>query len=374
MSEIETAGEEGRKPLPRLVKRAGLLVLLLVLAGALAWFWHYRNTARFVQETNDATLQADQVTIAAKLAGYVRAVPVAENQTVAAGTLLAEIDPVDIETRLAAADAGIASALAARNASLASRSEAETGIAQARASLQAAEAGLALGAREVARYRPLVAAGAEPAERLSQLTANRDKALADVAAARAALVSAQRRVESISADTARLSAQAGSARVERQAANNDLAATRLTAPIAGRVANRSVRPGQFVQPGLRLMTIVPGQDIYVVANFKETQLGLMRPGQAAKIHVDALPGVTFTGSVESITPGTGANFSLIPPQNATGNFTKIVQRVPVRIRIDAGPAARRVLVPGLSLVVEVDTRTAKGDLDAIRDEQHRAAR
>ena len=371
MSEIESAGGEGRKPLSARVKAAGFLVLLLALAAALVWYWHYRTTARFLQETNDAAIQADQVAIAAKLAGYVRTVPVAENQTVAAGALLAEIDPVDVETRLAAADAGIASAMAARGASLASRSEAEAGIAQARASLQAAETGLALGSREVNRYRPLVAAGAEPAERLSQLTAQRDKAQADVAAARAALISAQRRVASISADTARLAAQAGSARVERQAANNDLAATRLTAPIAGRVANRSVRAGQFVQAGMRLMTLVPGQDIYVVANFKETQVGLMRPGQPAKIHADALPGVTFTGSVESITPGTGSNFSLIPPQNATGNFTKIVQRVPVRIRIDAGPAARRVLVPGLSLQVEVDTRTGERDLDAIRAEQQR---
>ena len=371
MSEIESAVGEGRKPLSARVKAAGFLVLLLVLTAGLVWYWHYRSTARFLQETNDASIQADQVAIAAKLAGYVRTVPVADNQAVAAGTMLAEIDPVDIETRVAAADAGIASAMAARGASLASRSEAEAGIAQTRASLQAAEAGLALGSREVDRYRPLVAAGAEPAERLSQLIAQRDKAQADVAAARAALVSAQRRVDSISADTARLAAQAGSARVERQAANNDLAATRLTAPIAGRVANRSVRPGQFVQPGMRLMTLVPAQDLYVVANFKETQVGLMRPGQHAKIHVDALPDVTFTGSVESITPGTGANFSLIPPQNATGNFTKIVQRVPVRIRINAGPAARRVLVPGLSVQVEVDTRTARDDLDAIRAEQRR---
>ena len=120
------------------------------------------------------------------------------------------------------------------------------------------------------------------------------------------------------------------------------------------------------------MTIVPSQEIYVVANFKETQVGLMRPGQQARIQADALPGVEFSGTVASITPGTGANFSMIPPQNATGNFTKIVQRVPVRIRIDAGPAARRVLAPGLSVTVEVDTRTARDDLDAIRAEQERS--
>lgn len=354
------------------IRRVTLLVLFGVMLGGIAYYLHYRSTLRFLQETNDATIQADQVAIAAKLGGYVRSVAVADNQAVAAGALLAEIDPLDFQTRVAAADAGIVTALAAQNASLASRAEAEAGIAQARASVQAADAGLALANREVARYRPLVAAGAEPAERLSQHIASRDRAIADVAAARAALVQAQRRVASISADTRRLAAQAGAAQVERQAANNDLAATQITAPIAGRVANRSVRPGQFIQPGMRLMTIVPSQEIYVVANFKETQVGLMRPGQLARIEADALPGVEFSGTVASITPGTGANFSMIPPQNATGNFTKIVQRVPVRIRINAGPAARRVLAPGLSVTVEVDTGAARGDLDAIKAEQERS--
>ncbi|OYZ41344.1 MAG: multidrug ABC transporter permease, partial [Novosphingobium sp. 16-62-11] len=125
--------------------------------------------------------------------------------------------------------------------------------------------------------------------------------------------------------------------------------------------------------GQRLMTIVPTEAIYVEANFKETQIGLMRAGQPVTVHVDALPDVDFHGTVESITPGTGANFSLIPPQNATCNFTKIVQRVPVRIRINAGPESRKVLVPGLSLTVEVDTRAAKSSLDAIRKEQEQVA-
>ena len=133
-----------------------------------------------------------------------------------------------------------------------------------------------------------------------------------------------------------------------------------------------MRVGQFVQPGQRLMTIVPVQAIYIEANYKETQIGLMRPGQPATIEVDALPGVEFHGSVDSITPGTGATFSLIPPQNATGNFTKIVQRVPVRIRIDAGPEARRVLVPGLSLRVDVDTSAARGAIHQISAEEKRS--
>ena len=349
----------------------GALAILLV-GGAGGWLYHDRY-GRYFEDTNDAAIQADQVAISSKLAGYVRAVPVRDDQQVSAGALLAEIDPIDYSTRLSAAEADIAASLAAENATRASRAEAEAGVVSARAQLRSAEAGLAYAVREVDRYRPLVANKAEPAAMLSQLTANRDRAEAEAASARAALMQAERRVASIGAQGAQQAAQAEAARVQRQAAANDLSATRLTAPIAGRVASRSVRVGQFVQPGMRLMTLVPAQDLYVVANFKETQVGLMRPGQPATIHVDALPGVTFAGAVVSVTPGTGANFSLIPPQNATGNFTKIVQRVPVRIRIDAGPAARRVLVPGMSLEVEVDTRAAHREVDAIRAEQERGA-
>lgn len=356
------------------LKRGALAVgVLAVVAGGGYYIYHDR-VGRYFQSTNDATIQADQVTIGSKLAGYVRAVPVTDNQLVGKGAALVEIDPVDYRTRMSAAEADIASALAATNAARASEAETRAGIATAEAQVAAARADLAFATREVARFRPLIASGAEPAARLSELTAQRDKAAAALSAQQAALTQARRRVESIAAQVGALAAKAGAARVQRQAAANDLSSTRLTAPIAGRVANRSVRPGQYVQPGARLMTIVPDQDIYVVANFKETQVGLMRPGQPATIHVDALPDVEFIGKVISVTPGTGANFSLIPPQNATGNFTKIVQRVPVRIRIDAGPAARRVLVPGLSLDVDVDTRAGKRELDVIRTEQERRGR
>jgi membrane fusion protein (multidrug efflux system) len=248
----------------------------------------------------------------------------------------------------------------------------EAGVEAARASQRSAQANLDFANRELDRYRPLVEAGAASSEKMSELIAGRDRSTADEAAAEASFVQAERRVESIDAQAVRLAARVDAARVQRQAAANDLAATRLTAPIAGHVANRTVRAGQYVEPGMRLLTIVPTQDIYVLANFKETQVGLMRAGQPAEIHVDALPGIEFAGVVSSVTAGTGANFSLIPPQNATGNFTKIVQRVPVRIRIDAGLEARRVLVPGLSLDVEVDTRAGRAELDAIRAEQEQA--
>jgi len=351
------------------LRRAGPILLFTLVVGAIAFYIYYDRHLRYFQETNDARIEADQVAISSKLSGYVQSVLVEDNQAVTEGAHLITIDPVDFRNRLAEAEAGIATASAAEDAARAAQEEAVAGVGQARAALRAAEAGLALAEREVNRYEPLVAEGAEPQMRLSQLNADRDRASAEVEARRASLIQAKKRAGSLKAQTRNLAAQVSAARVQRKAAANDLASTSIASPIAGRVASRSVRVGQFVQPGQRLLTIVPVKDIYVVANFKETQVGLMRSGQPARIEVDALPGVLFKGAVASVTPGTGANFSLIKPENATGNFTKIVQRVPVRIRIDAGPAARRVLVPGLSLEVEVDTRASRNEIDVIRDEQ-----
>jgi membrane fusion protein (multidrug efflux system) len=147
--------------------------------------------------------------------------------------------------------------------------------------------------------------------------------------------------------------------------------TLVRSTIAGRVGDRTVRVGQYVQPGTRLMTIVPVQDVYLTANFKETQIGLMRVGQPATIRIDALPGADLHGTVDSFSPGTGSQFALLPAQNATGNFTKIVQRVPVKIRIAAGPETRKVLLPGLSVNVDVDTRSARDTAQRIERENGR---
>lgn len=366
---IEADGEvrPGRKWVKPALLGGGLV---LITGGGLAYADHQEN-GRFVQSTNDAFVQADQTVVAAKLGGYVRSVGVRENQEVGAGAVLLTIDPADYRTRVQTAEAQIETALAAARTSRATLAEARAGVDQAAAAIRAAEADLAFATREIARYRPLVASGAEPASALSNLTAQRDKASAQLSTQRAQWVAAQRRLATISAQGGQSAAEAGVARTQRQAALNDLANTQLRAPVAGRTANISARVGQLVQPGQRLMTIVPSGGVYIEANFKETQIGLMRPGQPVRITVDALPDVELTGRVESITPGTGANFSVIPPQNATGNFTKIVQRVPVRIQVDMGPAIRRLLVPGLSVEVEVDTRGAKGELERIRAEAKR---
>lgn len=348
---------------------------LLIVIGLLALvigayqFWQYQTVGKYQHSTNDAFVSADDVTVSSNLGGIIESVEIAENATVTEGTLLLQIRASDYSNQLEAAESQIALAQANEAVTRSNIREAQAGVAAAEAEVASVQARIRYLDQQIARYRPLVAAGAEPSTRLDQLVSERDQASAALRGNQAAVLQARQRVGSLQAQTSASQAQIRAARVDRNRASDNLADTRLTAPIAGRVGSLEARPGQFVQPGQRLMTIVPTGDIYVTANFKETQIGLMRPGQPATIEVDALPGVEFHGVVESITPGTGANFSLIPPQNATGNFTKIVQRVPVRIRIEAGPESRRLLVPGLSLEVSVDTRSGREALEAIEREQ-----
>ena len=366
------AAQNGNGQRSKRIRRIGLIALIAGAVYGIYAYTDYRLYGRFIQETDDAYVKADGVTVSSKLSGYVRAVNFKDNQAVAAGTLLVQIDPTDYQTRLAQSDAQVQVARATEAASVASIAEARSAVGQASAAVAAAQRQLAYLNGEVARFRPLVASGAEPKQTLDQFVSNRDQAASDLAAKQAALAAARDKVRTIEAQANQSAAQIEAALAQRQAANNDMATTRIVAPVGGRIGNSSVRLGQYVQPGQRLLTVVPVDAIYVEANFKETQIGLMRPGQPVTVKVDALPDVAFHGVVDSITPGTGANFSLIPPQNATGNFTKIVQRVPVRIRINSGPESKRVLVPGLSLTVKVDTSAAKGAIESIRREQEQA--
>ena len=184
----------------------------------------------------------------------------------------------------------------------------------------------------------------------------------------------RRRIGTYLAQIRQAQAQAQGARAQLAAANVDVGAALIRAAVDGRIGNKTVTVGQYAQSGTRLMSLVPLTKLYVTANFKETQIGLMRVGQPATIEVDALHGIKLRGRVQSVSPGTGSQFSLIPASNATGNFTKIVQRVPVRVAIEATPEARRLLVPGLSVSVTVDTIGAKGELDRIEQQQKRQDR
>jgi membrane fusion protein (multidrug efflux system) len=254
----------------------------------------------------------------------------------------------------------------------ASLREQDAAITQTQALLAQARAKARYDAAEVARYAPLAASGAERTETLAQLRSTAEQSAAQVRAQEAALAMQQRRIGTLESQIRQSNAQADNARAQRTTANVDLDATLLRASTDGRVGDRTVTPGQFVQPGMRLMSIVPMSKLYIVANFKETQIGRMRPGQPATIKVDALDGAVLRGTVSSLSPGTGAQFSLLPPENATGNFTKIVQRVPVRVEIANTAETRKLLVPGLSVTVTVDTISAKDAPDRISAEQKNA--
>ncbi len=349
-----------------------LLVLLVVaLVAGIWWYVNYQNHGKYLEETNDATVQADMVTIAPRVSGYVAEVLVAENQDVRAGQPLVRIDPRDARAQAAQAEAQIAVAGAQADTARAQISEQYAAIDQARAQLAAARSKAAYDAAEVARYRPLAASGAETRQTLAQLEVTARQSADNVRAAQAAVAAQQRRIGSLESQVAQGRAQGQAARAQLAAASVDVGATQLTAPIGGRIGDRTVTIGQFVQAGTRLMSIVPLDRLYITANFKETQLALMRPGQPVEIHVDALDDVAVKGRVESLAPGTGAQFSLLPPQNATGNFTKITQRVPVRVSIEATPAARRLLVPGLSVTVTVDTKSARQEIEQLREQAGR---
>ena len=352
------------------VRRRTLLLsigAILLVVGAL-WVLQWWTVGRFIQSTDDAYLQADSVTIAPKVSGYVAEVYVADNQSVIAGQPLVRLDKRQYQAVLEQADAAIAARKADIERGAAELLQQQANIAQVRAQLQGARSGESHAIEEVKRYEPLAATGAETNEKLADLQNARAQAAATVAADIAAVQVAERQPAATQAQIDQARAQLESAEASFRQAQLDTQDTVIRSTLSGRVGDRTVRVGQYAQPGTRLMTIVPVQDVYLAANFKETQIGLMRAGQPATIHVDALPGIDLHGTVVSFSPGTGSQFAMLPPQNATGNFTKIVQRVPVRIHIDAGQETRNVLVPGLSVTVHVDTRSGRDSAKLLRRE------
>ena len=364
VKQVEPPAGSRRRPM---LLAIGAIALIAAVTWGVRW-WTY---GRFIESTDDAYLQADSVTIAPKVSGYVAEVYVSDNQAVAAGEPLVRLDSRQYQAILEQANATIAARKADIERGAAELLQQQASIAQARAQLQGARANETHAMEEVKRYEPLVATGAETTEKLADLRNSRNQAQSSVAADVAALQAAERQPATTQAQIDQARAQLQAAEASARQAQLDDQDTVIKSTLAGRVGDRSVRVGQFAQPGTRLMSIVPVQDLYLEANFKETQIGLMRAGQPATIHVDALPGADLHGSVVSFSPGTGSQFALLPPQNATGNFTKIVQRVPVRIHIDAGEEARKVLVPGLSVTVHVDTRSGRDSAKRVEHESTR---
>jgi membrane fusion protein (multidrug efflux system) len=312
------------------------------------------------EKTDNAFVQADTVQISPQVAGYVVEVLVADNQHVEAGQVLARIDPTTFQARLDQALANEAALQAAVGAVDDKAALEQAMIAQRAAGLASARADASRMEADMKRYDDLAARGWVSDQKLSSVRAGAAQSSASVAQAQAALEAERRSAESLGSARAQTVAQVAAARAAVQQARLDLERTVIRAPAAGVVGARSVRPGQLVQPGVTLMSVVPLGKAFIVANFKETQLARLRIGQPVEIKADAFGGQTIKGRVQSFAPATGAEFALIPVENAVGNFTKIAQRIPVRIAVEEGEALASALRPGLSVEVKVDVRVRTG--------------
>ena len=347
-------------------KRRGKRLMLLaaatlLLAGGGAYGWHWWTTLRFFEETEDAYLAADSVAIGPRIAGQVAEVLAADNQRVEAGQLLARLDDADllVAQRIAAAD--VQSAAADIESLQAQITLQSSTVEQAQADVASTQAQVAFSEADAKRYSDLLRTGSGTVQRSQQADADIKQRQAGLARSRAALDLARGQVGVLQVSLQRAEAQSSRAKASLAQAGLNLGYARITAPVAGVVGDRSVRPGQTVAAGTRILDVVPlGQAMYVTANYKETQLRRMMPGQTVTIVADMLPGTPLCGRVDSFAPGSGSTFALLPPENATGNFTKVVQRVTVRITLDPActPAdALDRLRPGLSVLSTVDTRT-----------------
>jgi len=332
-----------------------VLVVVLVLGAGTGWYWW--TAWRFQQSTDDAYVQSDITVISPKVEGYLKEVRVEENQQVAAGQVLIVVDDRDLAAKVVQAEAAVATeeAVVATYASRLNHQQAM--IEQAAATVQSVAADLDRAQLDYKRYATLVTSDFASRQRFETAQADSRKAKAALDKARAALGAEQSQRAVLQSQKQEEEARLTQARASLQLARNDLDNTVIRAPVTGVVGNRAGRVGQYVKPGTQLLSLVPLPYVYVTANFKETQLTHMRPGQRAEISVDAYPDQPLTGRIESFAPASGAQFSLLPPDNATGNFTKIVQRVPVRIAVPADGPLARLLRPGLSVTVTVDTRT-----------------
>ncbi|ACL62210.1 HlyD family secretion protein [Methylobacterium nodulans] len=342
---------------PRAWKRRLIpLAALAALLGAGLYGRYWWETGRFLETTDDAYVGGDVTVIASKVPGFVAAVAVGDNQRIRAGDLLLRIDDRDYRAALARAEAAVAGQDAALANLEATRALQRAVIAQARADLAASEAEAARTAFDLTRYRQLSANQYASEQRFQQAEADHKKAAAAVEKAHATLDAAERQLAVIDTQTRQVRAAREQARAEQDIARLNLGYTEVRAPVDGVVGNRSARTGSYATVGASLVSLVPADGLWVDANFKESQLARMRPGQRVSVVADVLPDETFSGHVESLAPATGAQFSILPPENATGNFTKIVQRVPVRIRLDGEGARLGKLRPGLSVTATVDRR------------------
>jgi len=333
------------------------LVGAVVLVAAVGYGAHWWAVGRFFVSTDDAYVGADIAQLSARVAGRIDSVPVASNQHVRKGDALVRLDDTDYRLAVDQARARLATQEASVTRFARQIEAAKAAITQARAQLDSANAENERAEADFKRIQSLTKSQYNSVASLDTARANRDKARAAVEAANAGITSADANVSVLEAQKTEAERTAAELRVTLAKAQWDLDATVVRAPIDGFVGNKSVQVGDYVTAGKRLAAIVPDEAVYIDANFKETQLSGIHPGATVQIAVDAADGEPIAAKVVSIAPATGSQFSLLPPENATGNFTKIVQRVPVRISVPRSFVERGLLRPGLSVVATVDTRT-----------------
>lgn len=350
---------ESAAPAAKSVKNSGLRRLLMagaavaVLAGASWYGFDYWTVGRFLVSTDDAYVKADNTTVAPKVSGYLHEVLVGDNERVTAGQVMARVDDRDFKVALDQAKADVAAAEAAITSKRAQLDVQQAVIDAAKATLDVDTASATFTTQENKRYTDLAATGYGSVQNAQSAQSRNAGALAAIARDKANLVSASKQVELLTAEIAQSVAAAKRANAQQQQAELNLSYTTIVAPIDGVVGNRILRAGQYVQAGTQLMSVVPASGAYVIANFKETQLTNVQAGQPVDIDVDMFPGKPVHGHVDSLAPASGQEFALLPPDNATGNFTKVVQRIPVKIALDASNVELR---PGMSVIPTIQTQ------------------
>jgi membrane fusion protein, multidrug efflux system len=334
-------------------------VALAALVGA-AWYgWDYWTVGQYQVSTDDAYVKADNTTISPKVSGYLDRVLVGDNQRVRAGQILARIDDRDYTAALDQAKADVVAANAAITSKRAQLEVQQAVIDAAKATIGVDDANVMFAAQENKRYTDLATTGYGSVQNAQQAQSRIAGAQATVQRDTANLASALKQVDLLKAEIAQATAALARADALEHQAELNFGYTTIVAPIDGVVGNRTLRLDQFVQAGTQLMSVVPVASAYVIANYKETQLTDVHEGQAVEIAVDMFPGQIVHGHVDSLAPASGQEFALLPPDNATGNFTKVVQRIPVKIALDDGDHSLIALRPGMSVIPTIETRAPK---------------
>jgi membrane fusion protein (multidrug efflux system) len=326
------------------------------LAGAGTYGHYYWTTGRFLVSTDDAYLQADNVLISPKVAGYLSEVPVTDNQPVQAGQVLARIDDRDYRTALAVARANVDAAQADIDNLQQQIAEQRIAVTEAQTTVESDQAALTFAGQDYDRYNTLSKNGAGTVQSAQKASSDIRQKQATLDHDNAAVDGARKQIDVLNTQLAKARATLALQQADLNQAELNVSYTTITAPVDGTVGARSLRVGQYVQAGTQLMAVVPLRAVYVSANYKETQLTDVHAGQSVTLDVDTFPGATVHGVVNSIAPASGQEFALLPPDNATGNFTKIVQRVPVKITIDPNDPLIGRLRPGMSVEPTIDTR------------------